>query len=157
MTTIAIVTILHNILFILHITSHIILIQLHIAFHIFFVFHAFYKHSKNFISAYVMPTYSKEVDTGKNCMYLRVLSLYETVISIYTCMTQTGPIIAAYVSLIGMPTYPSTQEHRQEIKLIKFLSQLEISDYSYLIYIDNYNHMYSYGILTDHYSFILVR
>ena len=29
-----------------------------------------------------MPAYSKEVDTGKNYMYLRVLSLYETVISI---------------------------------------------------------------------------
>ena len=29
-----------------------------------------------------MPAYSKEVDTGKNCMYLRVLSLYEIVISI---------------------------------------------------------------------------
>ena len=30
-----------------------------------------------------------EVDTGKNYMYPKVLSLYETVISI--CMTQTGP------------------------------------------------------------------
>ena len=29
-----------------------------------------------------------EVDTGKNCMLPKVLSLYETVISI--CMTQTG-------------------------------------------------------------------
>ena len=29
-----------------------------------------------------MPAYSKEVDTGKNCTHLRVLSLYETVISI---------------------------------------------------------------------------
>ena len=75
-----IVTILHDILFILHITSHIIIIQLHIAFHIIFMFHTFYKHSKIFISTYVMPTYSKEVDMGKNCMYLRVLSLYEIVI-----------------------------------------------------------------------------
>ena len=101
-TTVTIVIILHNILFILHITSHIIIIQLHIAFHIIFMFHAFYKHSKNFISTYVMPAYSKEVDTRKNCKYPRVLSLYETVISIYTVlydpkeaaiMTQTGPII----------------------------------------------------------------
>ena len=93
MTTITIVTILHNILFILHITSHIIIVQLHIAFHIIFMFHVFYKHSKNFISSYVMPTYSKE----KNC--------------------------------IGMPTYPSTWEHKKVIRLIKFLSKLEISDF----------------------------
>ena len=33
-----------------------------------------------------MPEYSKEVDTGKNCMYPRVLSLYETVISIYVLL-----------------------------------------------------------------------
>ena len=62
MTTITIVTILHNILFIIHVTSHIIIIKLHIAFHIIFMFHAFYKHSKNFISSYVMSAYSKEVD-----------------------------------------------------------------------------------------------
>ena len=65
--------------------------------------------------------------------------------------------VAASISLIGMPTYPSTREHKQAIKFIKFLSELEISDFSYLIYMDNYNHMYSYGILTDHYSFILMR
>ena len=127
-----IVTILHNILFILHITSYIIIIQLHFAFHIIFMFHAFYKHSKNFISSYVMSVYSKEVDTRKNCMYPRVLSLYETVISIYTVlydpnmalvMTKRGQLflyVKIYVSLIGMPTYPSTQEHKQAIKLIKF-------------------------------------
>ena len=103
-----IVTILHNILFILHITSHIIIIQLHIAFHIIFIFHVFYKHSKNFISSYVMSTYSKEMDTEKNCMYPRVLSLYETVISVYTIMydpnwavvmTQMGPIISVCCSI----------------------------------------------------------
>ena len=65
--------------------------------------------------------------------------------------------VAASVSLIGMPTYPSTWEHKQAIKFIKFLSELEILDFSYFIYMDNYNHMYSYGILTDHYSFILMR
>ena len=37
-----------------------------------------------------MPVNTLEVDTGKNCMYPKVLSLYETVISI--CMTQTGPL-----------------------------------------------------------------
>ena len=31
-----------------------------------------------------------EVDTGKNCMYPKVLSLYKTMISI--CMTQTRPL-----------------------------------------------------------------
>ena len=65
--------------------------------------------------------------------------------------------VATSVSLIGMPTYPSTWEHKQTIGLIKFLFELKISDFSYLIYMDNYNHMYSYGILTNHYSFILVR
>ena len=30
--------------------------------------------------------YSKEVDMGKNCMYPRVLSLYETAISICTIL-----------------------------------------------------------------------
>ena len=37
-----------------------------------------------------MPAYALEVDTGKNCMYPNVLSLYETVTSI--CMTKTGPL-----------------------------------------------------------------
>ena len=64
--------------------------------------------------------------------------------------------VATSISLIGMPTYPSTREHKQAIMLIKFLSELEISDYLYLIYMDNHNHMYSYGVLTDHYSFMLI-
>ena len=102
-------------------------------------------------------------------MYLRVLSLYETTISFYTVlydpngaavMTQTEPIISVCCSICipnrhaYLSIYP---EHKQVIRLIKFLSKLEISDFSYLIYMDNYNHMYSYGIITDHYSFILVR
>ena len=33
-----------------------------------------------------MPAYSKEVDKGKNCMYPRVLSLYEIVISIHALL-----------------------------------------------------------------------
>ena len=57
-----------------------------------------------------MPAYSKEVETGKNCVYPRVLSLYETVIPIFVLLydpngaavmtqigsmssTQTGPTI----------------------------------------------------------------
>ena len=33
-----------------------------------------------------MPAFSKEVDTGKDCIYPRVLSLYATVISICTVL-----------------------------------------------------------------------
>ena len=39
---------------------------------------------------FFMPAKTLEVDTGNNCMYQKVLSLYETVISI--CMTKTGPL-----------------------------------------------------------------
>ena len=35
-----------------------------------------------------MPALTLEADTGNNCMYPKVLSLYETMISI--CMTRTG-------------------------------------------------------------------
>ena len=54
-----------------------------------------------------MPTFSKEVDMGKDYMYPRVLSLYATVISIcivlydpngVTVMTQMGPTISVYCS-----------------------------------------------------------
>ena len=34
----------------------------------------------------VMPAFSKEIGTGKDCMYPRVLSLYVTVISICTVL-----------------------------------------------------------------------
>ena len=53
-----------------------------------------------------MPAYSKKVDTGKNCVYPRVLSLYETVISIYALlydpnravvMTQTGSMSSTQI------------------------------------------------------------
>ena len=37
-----------------------------------------------------MPAYTLEVVTGKNCMYPKVLSLYETMISI--CITKTGSL-----------------------------------------------------------------
>ena len=33
-----------------------------------------------------MPAYSKKMDTGNNCMYPRVLSLYEIVISIFALL-----------------------------------------------------------------------
>ena len=55
----------------------------------------------------VMPAYSKELDTGNDCMYPRVLSFYATVISICTVlydpnevavMTQTGPTISVCYS-----------------------------------------------------------
>ena len=39
-------------------------ISLHFSFHVIFMFYAFYKHYKIFISSYVMPAYSKEVDHG---------------------------------------------------------------------------------------------
>ena len=54
-----------------------------------------------------MPAYFKEVDTGKDCIYLRVLSLYATVISIctvlydpnrVTIMTQTWSTISVCCS-----------------------------------------------------------
>ena len=55
-----------------------------------------------------MPAYSQEVDTGKNCMYSRVLSLYETMISIYALLyssngaaviTQTGSLSSTQTGL----------------------------------------------------------
>ena len=40
------------------------IISLHFSFIVIFMFYAFYKHYKIFISSYVMPAYSKEVDHG---------------------------------------------------------------------------------------------
>ena len=40
------------------------IISLHFSFHVISMFYAFYKHYKIFISCYVMPAYSKEVDHG---------------------------------------------------------------------------------------------
>ena len=40
------------------------IISLHFSFHVISMFYAFYKHYKIFISSYVMPAYSKEVDYG---------------------------------------------------------------------------------------------
>ena len=38
------------------------IISLHFSFHVISMFYAFYKHYKIFISYYVTPAYSKEVD-----------------------------------------------------------------------------------------------
>ena len=38
------------------------IISLHFSFHVISMFYAFYKHYKIFISSYVMPAYSQEVD-----------------------------------------------------------------------------------------------
>ena len=45
-----------------------------------------------------MLAYSKEVDTGMNCMYLRLLSLYKTVISI--CALLYDPNRANYICML---------------------------------------------------------
>ena len=63
-----------------------LLISCHIMSFIIFKSFAYFCH----LLLCFMPTNILEVDTGKNCMYPKVLSLYETVISIY--MTRTGPV-----------------------------------------------------------------
>ena len=40
------------------------IISLHFSFHVISMFYAFYKHYKIFITCYVMPAYSKEVNHG---------------------------------------------------------------------------------------------
>ena len=64
-----------------------------------FMIHVSFIHISSSLFTCFMPTFFKEVDTGKDCMYPRVLSLYVTVISIctvlcdpnrVTIMTQTG-------------------------------------------------------------------
>ena len=40
------------------------IISLHFSFQVISMFYAFYKHYKIFISSYVIPAYSKEVDHG---------------------------------------------------------------------------------------------
>ena len=68
-----------------------------------FMIHVSFIHISSTLFTCVMPAFSKEVDTRKDCMYSMVLSLYATVISVYTVlndtkgvavMTQTGPIIS---------------------------------------------------------------
>ena len=50
-----------------------------------------------------MPGYSNEVDTGKNCMYPRVLSLYETVISIYVLLYDPN-MASIHITSVTPPT-----------------------------------------------------
>ena len=47
-----------------------------------FMIHVLFINIALFLFTCLMPTYSKEVDKEKNCMCPRVISLYETVISI---------------------------------------------------------------------------
>ena len=87
----------------LSIEFHIILVIVLMTIHVFYISIIYYKllpmfmihvsfiHISSSLFTCVMPAFSKEVDTGKDCMYPRVLSLYVTVISICTVlMTQTG-------------------------------------------------------------------
>ena len=77
------------VLFTVYISSHsnvMLLISCHIM--SFIIFKSF-SYTFHFLLCF-MPAYTLEVDTGKNSMYPKVLSLYETVTSI--CMTQTGPL-----------------------------------------------------------------
>ena len=68
-----------------------------------FLIHVSFIHISSSLFTCVMSTFSKEVDTGNDCMYPRVLSLHATMISIctilydpneVTVMTQTGPTIS---------------------------------------------------------------
>ena len=51
-----------------------------------FMIHVLFINIILFLFTGFMPAYSKEVDTGKKCMYSRLLSLYETTISIYALL-----------------------------------------------------------------------
>ena len=103
----------------LSIEFHIILVIILITIHVYYISIIYYKLLPMFmihasfilisssVFTCVMPTFSKEVDTGKDCMYPMVLSQYATVISIYivlynpkgvAIMTQTGPTISVCCS-----------------------------------------------------------
>ena len=56
------------------------IISLHFSFHLISMFYAFYKLYKFFISSYVMPAYSKEVDHETKLYVPKGTSLYETMI-----------------------------------------------------------------------------
>ena len=98
----------------LSIEFYIILVIVLMTIHIFYISIIYYKlllifmlhvsfiHISSSLFICVMPTFSKEVDTGKDCMYPRVISLYVTVISIcivlcdpngVAVMTQTGHML----------------------------------------------------------------
>ena len=82
----------------LSIKFHIILVIVLMTIHMFYISIIYYKllpmfmihvlfiYISSSLFTCVMPAFSKEVDMGKDCMYSRVLSLYATVISIYTIL-----------------------------------------------------------------------
>ena len=103
----------------LSIEFHLILVIVLMTIHVFYISIIYYKllpmfmihvsfiHISSSLFTCVMPAFFKEVDMGKDCMYLRVLSLYATMISIYTVlydlngvtvMTQSGPTISVCCS-----------------------------------------------------------
>ena len=103
----------------LSIKFHIILVIILMTIQVFYISIIFYKVLPMFIIHILfinialslftcfMHAYSKEVDTGNDCMYPRVLSLYAIVISIcivlydpngVAVMTQTGPTISVCYS-----------------------------------------------------------
>ena len=78
----------------LSIEFHIILVIVLMTIHVFYISIIYYKllpmfiihvsfiHISSSLFTCVISTFFKEVNTGKDCMYPRVLSLYATVISI---------------------------------------------------------------------------
>ena len=97
---------------VLFIEFHIILVIVLMTIHVFYISIIYYKlllmfmihvsfiHISSSLFTCVMPAFSKEVDAGNDYMYLRVLSLYVTVIFIcnvlydpngVAVMAQTGP------------------------------------------------------------------
>ena len=64
-----------------------------------FMIHVSFIHISSSLFTYVMSAFSKEVDTGKGCMYLRVLSLYATMISI--CIVLYDPNELAVMTQMG--------------------------------------------------------
>ena len=118
----------------LSIEFHIILVVVLMTIHVFYISIIFYKllpmfmihvsfinitlslftcfiYQYRFISFYMFHAciYSKEVDTGKNCKYLRVLSLYETLISIRALLyDQNGAaVMTRKGSMSSTQTWPT--------------------------------------------------
>ena len=93
----------------LSIEFHVILVIVLMTIHVFYISIIYYKlipmfminvsfiHITSSLFTCVMPVFSKEVDTGKDCMYPRVLSLYVTMISI--CIVLYDPNGIAVMTL----------------------------------------------------------
>ena len=89
----------------LFIEFHIILVIVLMTFHVFYIFIIYYKllpmfmihvsviHISLSLFTCVMLAFSKEVDTGKDYMYPRVLLLYVTVISICTVLYDPNGVL----------------------------------------------------------------